>query len=234
MGERPRLLDLFCGAGGAAMGYHRAGFEVVGVDINPQPHYPFEFHQADAMAVPLDGFDAIHASPVCKAFSRITRTARTAPVHPDQITPLRPRLIASGLPYVIENVPGAPLVQPVMLCGSMFDLDVQRHRLFESNWGLRDHHWPCRHAIWTPRFHPNRSARKKGGRKARVIVVAGHGNDGPGGRVADWREAMGIEWMTRDELAQAIPPAYTEFIGGQLLEFANAPEPHEHQEGNGR
>jgi DNA (cytosine-5)-methyltransferase 1 len=215
---RPRLLDLFCGAGGVAMGYHRAGFDVVGVDINPQPHYPFEFHQADALTYPLDGFDAIHASPVCKAFSQITRTAPTAVEHPDQITPIRPRLEASGLPYVIENVPGAPLVDPILLCGSMFDLDVQRHRLFETNWGLTDHYWPCRHGIWAPRYHPNRSDRKKRpGALARVISVAGHGNDGPGGRVADWRRAMGIDWMTRDELAQAIPPVYTEWVGAQLL-----------------
>lgn len=229
--SRPRLLDLFCGAGGAAVGYDRAGFEVVGVDVEPQPRYPFEFWQLDALAVldwlttgrwqcySLAEIDAIHASPVCKRWSRVTRTAGVATDdHPDQITPLRPRLVTAGVPYVIENVPGAPLTDPILLCGSMFDLDVRRHRLFETNWGLKDHPWPCRHGIWGPRFHPNRSDRKKSGRLARVIVVAGHGNDGPGGRVADWRRAMGMPWANRDEIAQAIPPAYTEFIGRQLIE----------------
>lgn len=215
---RPRLLDLFSGAGGCAVGYHRAGFDVVGVDLHPQRNYPFEFHQADALTYPLDGFDAIHASPVCKLWSRVTRTAVDPTVHPDLLTPMRERLAEWGGPYVIENVPEAPLIDPIILCGSMFDLDVKRHRGFEANWGLKNHWWPCRHGIWTPRFHPNRSDRKKNpNAKARVVTVAGHGNDGPGGRVADWRKAMGIDWMTRDELAQAIPPVYTEFIGGQLL-----------------
>lgn len=119
---------------------------------------------------------------------------------------------------MIENVPRAPLINPILLCGSMFDLDVRRHRTFEANWPLRDHHWPCRHGIWGRRFHPIRSDRKKNPNAlARVITVAGHGNDGPGGRVDDWRRAMGIDWMTRDELAQAIPPVYTEFIGRQLI-----------------
>jgi DNA (cytosine-5)-methyltransferase 1 len=211
-----RILDLFCGAGGAAMGYHRAGFEVVGVDLAPQRRFPFEFIRADALTFPLDGFDAVHASPVCKRYSQATRTARVDPTtHPDQIAPIRERLIASGLPYVIENVEGAPLIDPVRLCGSSFGLDVRRHRLFESNIALTAP--PCDHAWQTPRFHPNRSDRKGTGRLASVIVVAGHGNDGPGGRVDDWRRAMGIPWMTRDELAQAIPPAYTEHVGTQIM-----------------
>ena len=214
--SRPRLLDLFCKAGGAAMGYHRAGFEVVGVDLEPQPRYPFEFIRADAFEYPIEGFDAVHASPVCKRFSQITRTARIDPeAHPDQIAPIRERLIASGLPYVIENVEGAPLRSPVRLCGSSFGLDLRRHRLFESNVLLLVP--PCDHGWQTPRFHPNRSDRKGTGRLASVISVTGHGNDGPGGRVADWRRAMEIPWMTRDELAQAIPPAYTEHLGRQLL-----------------
>lgn len=217
--SRPRLLDLFCGAGGCSVGYHRAGFDVVGVDLHPQKNYPFAFHQADALTFPLDGFDAIHASPVCKLWSQVTRTARVdLSTYPNQIPLIRHRLIEAGVPYVIENVPEAPLIDPIVLCGSMFDLDVKRHRVFEANWPLSDHHWPCRHRIWAPRFHPARSDRKKRpGTLASVITVAGHGNDGPGGRVADWRAAMGIDWMTRDELAQAIPPVYTEFIGAQLL-----------------
>jgi DNA (cytosine-5)-methyltransferase 1 len=216
---RKRLVDLFCGAGGATKGYQRAGFYVVGVDIAPQPHYcGDEFIQADALAFPLDGFDAAHASPVCKRFSQVTRTGVDPLTHPDQIAPLREHLAAAGLPYVIENVPGAPLINPTLLCGSMFDLDVRRHRHFETNWMLADHPWPCRHRIWSPRFVPNRSDRKRiPFAMASVVSVAGGGSGGVGGHVTDWRWAMGIEWMTRDELAQAIPPAYTEFIGAQLL-----------------
>jgi DNA (cytosine-5)-methyltransferase 1 len=210
---RPRLLDLLCGAGGAAMGYHRAGFDVVGVDIADQPRYPFEFIRADALTFPLDGFDAVHASPVCKRYSQITRTARLdGDVHPDQIPAIRERLVASGLPWVIENVEGAPLVDPIRLCGSAFGLDLRRHRLFESNVPLTAP--PCAHGWQTPRFHPNRRGRTA---LASVIDVSGHGSGGPGGRVDDWRRAMGIPWMTRDELAQALPPAYTEHIGVQLL-----------------
>lgn len=213
-----RILDLFCNAGGAARGYADAGFEVVGVDIEPQPRYPYEFHRADALTFPLDGFDAVHASPVCKLWSVATRTGADPAVHPDQITPIRARLLDAGVPYVIENVVGAPLVRPVMLCGSMFDLDVQRHRAFEASWPLVDHWWPCRHGIWAPRFTPNRSDRRRnGGGLARVMSVAGGGSGGYGGHVADWRRAMGIEWMTRAELAQAIPPAYTAFVGAQLI-----------------
>ena len=145
-----RLLDLFCGAGGAAMGYHRAGFEVVGVDIKPQPHYPFEFHQADALTYPLDGFDVIHASPPCQRWSMYSRNLGTWESFPDLITPLRPLLRASGRPYVSENVEGAPLTG-IRLCGSAFGLPVlddrtylRRHRIFESNvdlWGA-----PCARA----------------------------------------------------------------------------------------
>jgi DNA (cytosine-5)-methyltransferase 1 len=210
--SRPRVLDLCCGAGGAAVGWRRAGFDVVGVDIEPQPRYPFEFHQADALSYPLEGYDAIHASPVCKRWSVVTRTARDAPEHEDQITPLRPRLVAAGVPYVIENVPGAPLVDPIVLCGSMFDLDIRRHRAFETNWPLGDHDWPCRHRIWTARYPSNRWRRHG---LARVIDVSGHGNAGQ--PVAEWRRAMGVDWMTRDELAQAIPPVYTEWIGRRLI-----------------
>jgi DNA (cytosine-5)-methyltransferase 1 len=211
---RPRLLDLCCGAGGATRGYQRAGWYVIGVDIEPQPRYcGDEFHQADALTYLLAGVDAVHASPVCKRWSQVTRSSRHAGEHPDQIGPLRARLAASGLPYVIENVPKAPLLDPITLCGSMFDLDVRRHRCFETNWPLADHYWPCRHRIWSPRYPSNRSRRDS---LASVIDVSGHQNHGQ--TVADWRRAMGIDWMTRDELAQAIPPAYTEWIGAQLLE----------------
>ncbi len=204
---RPRLLDLFCGAGGAAVGYHRAGFDVVGVDINPQPHYPFEFHQGDAMTWSLDGFDAIHASPPCQRYSVATvfHPGRQAQ-HPDLVDPCREMLEAAGVPWVIENVMGAPLRNPIMLCGTMFDgLRVYRHRNFES---MPSIYWPPMH-----NWHEHRPAEV--GRK-----VPGHGWMTVAGHFSDVKaagNAMGIDWMTRDELRQAIPPAYTRWIGAQLL-----------------
>lgn len=213
--RRPRLLDLFCGAGGAAMGYHRAGFDVVGVDVSPQPHYPFEFHQGDFRIVFMGGwdirfpfaadFDAIHASPPCQRFTRFqTSQPQRENRHLDLITPTRPLLEATGLPWVMENVPGSPLRNPVTVCGTAFGLAVPRgqlwrHRLFEGI-GL----------VGTECAHDGRPA----------VMVAGHGKDGYRGSglaAAEAREAMGIDWMNRDEMAEAIPPAYTEFIGRQLL-----------------
>jgi DNA (cytosine-5)-methyltransferase 1 len=204
------LLDLFCGAGGAAMGYHRAGFEVVGVDIKPQPRYPFEFHQADAMTFPLDGFDVIHASPPCQAFTALKDMHNARP-HLDLLTPTRERLKGSGLRYVIENVPGAPMHDFITLCGSMFglgsgDAGLRRHRLFELG-GFNIWQPGCRHGF-----------------RNRVIgVYGGHGRDRrrkfntQNFTVQERREAMGIDWMTGNELSQAIPPAYTKFIGAQLM-----------------
>ena len=210
---RPRLLDLFCNAGGATRGYQQAGFHVVGVDIDPQPDYcGDEFHQADALTFPLDGFDAIHASPPCQGYS--TQTAdRTK--HQRLIGPVRERLRAAGVPYVIENVEGArrELVNPVRLCGSSFGLNVRRHRYFESNLCLMVP--PCDHAWQTPRFRSLDISMVRAGRLACVVGVHGHINY-PGEfplRCA----AMGIDWMTNDELVEAIPPAYTEHIGRQLL-----------------
>ncbi|HEY4895226.1 MAG TPA: DNA cytosine methyltransferase [Solirubrobacteraceae bacterium] len=205
--SRPRLLDLFCGAGGAAMGYHGAGFDVVGVDINPQPHYPFEFHQADALTFPLDGFDAIHASPPCQRYSVATLFHRGAQgTHPDLVDPTRQRLIEADVPWVIENVMGAPLRNPVMLCGTMFaGLRVYRHRNFEADPPI---YFPPMHE-----WHPERAAEV--GRRVPAhgwMTVAGHFSD-----VKAASLAMGIDWMTRDELRQAIPPAYTEWVGAQLL-----------------
>lgn len=132
--RKPRLLDLFCGAGGSAVGYARAGFEVVGVDLKSQPRYPFEFHQADAMTYPLDGFDAIHASPPCQAYSVAQKLQGN--LHPDLIGPTRFRLTESGKPYVIENVVGAPLLKPTLLQGTMFGLRTERKRLFETSFLL--------------------------------------------------------------------------------------------------
>ena len=205
-----KLLDLFCCAGGASMGYHRAGFEVVGVDIEPQPNYPFEFHQADAMTFPLEGFDAIHASPPCQRFSMASRCrAGLAEQYPDFIAPIRERLRASGVPYVIENVPGAPLENPTLLCGQMFGLDLFRHRIFETNIELPF----LLHTHSKPGSKAGGGGAKRGGWvPGKIISIAG--NCAP---IAEARRVMEIEWTTRDELAEAIPPAYTEYIGRELM-----------------
>lgn len=210
--SKPRLLDLFAGAGGAAIGYHRAGFDVVGVDIDPQPNYPFEFHQADAMTFPLDGFDAIHASPPCQAYTAYRRRGGgVGNGYPDLIDDIRHRLIRALVPWVIENVPGAPLHNPIQLCGSNFGLDVRRHRLFESHLMLMAP--PCNHGRQTPRFPPatNRT-------NPRSTVEIGVWRI----PLAVQQQAMGIDWMTLEELTEAIPPAYTQWIGEQLLAHLKA------------
>ena len=204
---KPRLLDLFCGAGGAAMGYSRAGFEVVGVDIKPQPRYPFEFAQGDVFqeGVALfaeDYFDAIHASPPCQVNSTISKwraMGRTgpAPEHVDLLTPTRELLKQTGLPWVIENVPGAPMRRDLILCGSQFGLKVRRHRWFEFS-------DPSSVPLVSPCWHAEEA-----------VGVYGHGGERYQ-KLGVWQEAMGIDWMNRAELAQAIPPAYTELIGHQL------------------
>lgn len=202
---RPRLLDLFCGAGGAGMGYHQAGFDVVGVDIAPQRHYPFEFIETGALALNpgfLASFDAIHASPPCQAYSNAQRLRGRE--HPDLIPCVRLKLQEAGMPYIIENVLGAPLRDPYTLCGGMFGLRVYRHRLFETNF-----------PIWTP-HHPGHVIKQaKMGRmpqEGEFVQVVGNFSG-----VQYARKAMGIDWMTRDELREAIPPAYTKFIGKQLI-----------------
>lgn len=197
-----KLLDLFCGAGGASVGYRRAGgFEVVGVDIFDQPNYPYDFIQADALKIDLSGYDVIHASPPCQNYCWCTTKARNqGKTYPDLIEPIRKLLIKSGKPYVIENVVGAPLLNPTYLEGTMFGLGVIRRRLFETNWWLPQ-----------PMYIP-----RKGTVKDRTYCsVAGNGGDGSN-RVDDWKKAMGIYWMTREEIKQAIPPAYTEYIGEYL------------------
>lgn len=193
---KPRLLDLFCGPGGAGMGYHRAGFEVVGVDIMRQPRYPFEFIQADALTFPLDGFDAIHASPPCQAYSRITAIRRDYP-YPDLIGPTRDRLAPLTTPWVIENVPGAPLDAQLRLCGSMFGLQVRRHRLFEANWQLPFAPFSCDHRESVLNMYTS-GARRRGTDRQYI-------------------NAMGVTWATTANGGEAIPPAYTEWIGRQLL-----------------
>lgn len=210
MTTRPRLLDLFCGAGGASMGYHRAGFEVVGVDIAPQPRYPFEFHQADALAFPLDGFDVIHASPPCQRYSNMSKRNGTAESHPDLIPLVRRRLIETEYPYVIENVPGAPLIDPIQLCGSSFGLGVRRHRLFESNLPIAG--TECNHKSQPKKYHIYQRG------KWYLSPVAHVFGSGGGKAREHWPEAMGIDWMNDREIVESIPPAYTEHIGRQLYE----------------
>lgn len=206
---RPRLLDLYCCQGGAAMGYHQAGFDVFGVDIQTQPRYPFPFHLGDAIAV-LDneefmaGFDAIHASPPCQAHSKAQKIRKND--HPDLIADTRAALEATGKPYVIENVPGAPLKAPVLLCGCMFpELNVYRERHFETS-GFR----------WDPPLHyPHTQRQTKMGRPP----VAGERIQPVGNfsGAEQAREAMGMPWASREGLREAIPPAYTRFIGEQLM-----------------
>jgi DNA (cytosine-5)-methyltransferase 1 len=191
------------------MGYHRAGFDVVGVDINPQPHYPFEFHQADAMTFPLDGFDAIHASPPCQRYTVARKIHDSGERHPDLVDATRERLVVAGVPWVIENVIGAPLQQAVVLCGTMFGLKVFRHRLFESNVMLFAPPHPQHDGSTGSTNGYSTRARGRNG----YICVAGNNYIRTEGA-----EAMGVDWhMTRRELSNAIPPAYTEFIGRQLL-----------------
>jgi DNA (cytosine-5)-methyltransferase 1 len=206
--NKPRLLDLFCCQGGAAMGYSRAGFDVVGVDIKPQPRYPFEFVLADALEYVRDHgheFDAIHASPPCQAYSNTQKLQGNT--HPDLIGSTREALIATGRPYVIENVLGAPLINPVLLRGEMFGLGTRRPRLFECSFDVP--------FVMCPQV-PMRNAKMSRAPKANEMMqVVGHLSD-----VSAARRAMGIGWMTGDGLAQAIPPAYTQFIGEQLMQFA--------------
>lgn len=221
--NHPRLLDLFCCAGGAAVGYARAGFEVVGVDIAFQKNYPFEFHHGDALAYVAEHgheFDAIHASPPCQTYSR-TKTLH-ANEHPDLVDVTRDALNATGKPWVMENVVGAPLIDPLVLCGTEFgltapDVDgvplkVLRHRLFESNIPLT-RRGECNHdpsiltasiygagGGWTPEHRD--SAKRRGGYVPHTDVC---------------RELLGVDWTTKHELSQVVPPAFTEHLGKQLM-----------------
>jgi DNA (cytosine-5)-methyltransferase 1 len=213
--SRLLLLDLFCGAGGAAMGYHRAGFDVVGVDIAPQPHYPFEFHQGDALDWlrwldgALDDVTVVHASPPCQAYSAMSSCRPGLRDTYERLIPaVRGLLDIWGGPYVIENVTGADLITPTTLCGQMFGLELYRHRLFESSF--------CIYAPPHPR-HVVPASRAGHWKPGTIMSVAGHVAP-----IAKACEVMGIDWMNRDELTEAIPPAYTEFIGAQLLAHIQA------------
>lgn len=210
-----RLLDLFCCAGGAAMGYYRAGFEVIGVDVNPQPNFPFPFIRGDALALDMDflkSFDVIHASPPCQSYSTLAKRNGNADKWPRLVEPVREMLQASGKPYIIENVEGAPLINPAVLCGTMFQgLRVIRHRLFESNFPIYPPPHPPHPLVHT--FDKRKAHYGKLNQDTSFVQVTGGGNCS----VANARDAMGIEWMTKNELNEAIPPAYTEFIGLELL-----------------
>ena len=220
--DKPLLVDLFCSAGGIAKGYAEAGFEVVGVDIDKQPRYPYEFVRWDALTIPLDEFDAIHASPPCQSYS-ITRHGHSKQ-YPKLIGLMRERLKASGLPWVIENVVGAPLIAPATVCGTAFGLEVtdddgmqlylRRHRLFEASFALMSS------ACWCAvnRAHPGFYVGGVYGGARRNRHEAQ--NVRHGGYVPSFEKQktlMGIDWMTQDELHEAIPPAYGEFIGKQLI-----------------
>lgn len=214
----PTMLDLFCGAGGAAMGYHRAGFSVTGVDAKPMKRFPFTFVRGDALEfVSKHGseFDSIHASPPCQGYSKLNGlTNRDMSNYAKLIDETRAALMETGKPWVIENVIGAKLHNPLKLCGTMFGLKTHRHRLFET------HPWP----IWFPQAVCNGAKTKPAhssarlaqyyGANAPMVTVAGHQFSRTSGSLA-----MGIDWMTRDELAEAIPPAYTEYIGRWLIAF---------------
>lgn len=205
---RPWLLDLFCCQGGAAKGYADAGFDVIGIDIEPQPRFPYPFVLGDAIEqgrqlLSTGRFSAVHASPPCQAHTLAQRIQNRE--HPDLIPATRQLLEESGLPYIIENVEGSPLLDPVMLCGGMFpQLAVYRHRLFESNIPL------------TVPAHPEHVAplRKMGRRPEPGDFMHVVGNFSG---VEQARAAMGgVDWMSRDGLRESIPPAYTEFLGIQL------------------
>lgn len=202
MSGKKIMLDLFCGAGGAGMGYSMAGFDVVGVDLEPMRDYPFEFHQGDALEYLIDHYqeyDAIHASPPCQSYSAMQHIWKNREEHPDLIAPTRTALLSTGKPFVIENVVGSPLRQDLLLCGTMFGLRIIRHRIFESNVLLVAPNAKCDHSDVYDPWHGKRDARI-------------------------FREAMGVDWMRdagggkrKGTLKEAIPPAYTQFIGKILL-----------------
>lgn len=207
-----RVLDLFCGQGGAGWGYHLAGCDVTGVDIRPQPRYPAQmtFVHGDALAYLLQygrQYDLIHASPPCRAYTKSTGGVAWKWVHPDLIGPVRQALHQIGRPYIIENVPNAPLEDPVVLCGAMFGLRMYRHRLFETSFPLRVPEHP-EHV--TPVAKMGRPAKE-----GEFLSLVGNFSG-----LAVAREAIGMPWANQDGVRQAVPPAYTQWIGRQIKEMA--------------
>ena len=220
------IFDAFCGAGGAAMGYYEAGWSVVGVDIEPQPRYPFPFIQGDAVealmrlakglswkGLTLSSFHAFHASPPCQAYSDLQK--RSGLDYPDLVPEVQEVLRRMrGKPYVIENVPEAPLRDPIVLCGTMFpELRVLRHRAFESNVALTAPPHPGKHPLVFT-FDKRKTHYGKLDQDTAYVQVTGGGNC----TIENARDAMGIDWMTKAEINEAIPPAYTRYIGEQLLD----------------
>ena len=223
MSESPKLLDLFCKAGGASRGYQIAGFHVTGVDIEPQPRYPFRFVQAEALAYLTEHgreYDLIHASPPCQAYlkglpavNRARHPALPLPNYPDLLAPTRAALIATGKPWVIENIVGAPLHYFVQLCGAMFGLRVYRHRRFETSCLLFQPPHP-RHTL------PALAQRAPSGKSRKEAYLAGECFASVTGNAGNYAgPGMGINWMIGSELSQAVPPAYTEYLGRQLLTY---------------
>lgn len=208
----PCILDLFCGAGGAFVGYQRAGFVGTGVDHLSQPRFPGPFMQWDALEYVeqyWQFYDAIHASPPCQAYSRMTDCRPGLPEkHHDLLAQTRQILQATGLPYVIENVPESPLESPTWLCGQMFGLELYRHRGFETNWPLL-----------APEHPPHLVPTSRAGHWVEGTIMSVAGNVAP---IEHARRIMGISWMNRDELTEAIPPAYTAFVGHQLRKHLEA------------
>jgi len=216
MDRKYKLLDLFCGGGGCSTGYVQAGFEVVGVDLRSQPNYPYKMYRGDALEFLCkhgEEFDAIHASPPCQAHTTLASIAEVASgkIHADLIPATRELLEDCNKPYVIENVPGSPLLDPVILCGQMFGLELYRHRLFESTFFIRE-----------PPHPPHIAKCAKAGRlpkKGEYHSIVGHF---PGVELA--ATVMGLPHLGQRELAQAIPPAYTKYIGKYLLQHLAAPK----------
>ena len=226
--SRPKILDFYCGAGGAARGYYDAGFDVLGIDLNPMPRFPFEFIQGDALEILdqlqaggriggyfLTDFAAIHASPPCQAYSSATADYRRnrGGSYPELIEPTRARLIRTRLPWTIENVPGAPLRADFKLCGCFFGLKhLRRVRLFETNWHEGDPAPTTEHKHELPALsicgsHPPRYGREK------WLEVYGRPVT-----EEDRQDVMGgVRWMNKKELSESIPPVYTEYIGSKLL-----------------
>lgn len=204
-----KVLDICCKAGGTSMGYYRAGFEVVGVDIEPQPKFPFKFIQADGLkflAEHAHEYDLISVSPPCQEYSKSTEQwKKEGREYPDLISDFRKLLTESGKPYVIENVPGAPLINPIFLNGAMFGLFVHRPRYFECNFPVIQPWMPV-----VPR--PVKMGRPV--KEGDYIQPVGHFSGVPYAR-----RQMQIDWMGVHELAQAIPPAYTEYIGRQFIAY---------------
>lgn len=203
-----KVLDLFCGGGGASMGIHLAGHEVEGLDIVFQKEYPFKFIQGDALDYILDGYDAFHASPPCQRFSKSTKQwINLGYEYPDLIALTRERLLLTGKPFVLENVTEAPLRKDLILCGQMFNLNVRRHRAFEI------------HGFEVPAIEHTKHIGRVG--DGRIVSVFGHGGGVRYNHATSdmnvWREAMNISWITkRKTLAESIPPDYTKYIFGFL------------------